>query len=237
MAKTLEPLARAPSLYRSVQEAIKEFIIANSLRPGDMLPPETELVRQLGVSRTSVREAVKALESLGLLEVRQGSGLVMREFSLQPLLENLSYGHFDLQELEEVLEIRRVLEVGLISAAMDRMPAATLADLRQTAQLMREHAERSIANHAEDRRFHQLLFAALGNQILLSLLDVFWLTFNKASAHADLHDTDPLRTAADHAAIVEAIAAGDVEATRRALDRHYDGLIGRLARARAARGS
>jgi DNA-binding FadR family transcriptional regulator len=100
---------------------------------------------------------------------------------------------------------------------------------------MRQNAEEGTSLHLEDRRFHQLLFEALGNQTVLNLLDVFWLTFNKASAHADLHDTDPVRTARDHAAVVKAIAAGDVEATRKALDRHYDGLKERLARAQKAR--
>jgi DNA-binding FadR family transcriptional regulator len=97
-----------------------------------------------------------------------------------------------------------------------------------------------VPGHVLDRlglllRGGELLFEALGNQTLLRLLDVFWLTFNKAAAHADLHDTDPLRTYRDHRAIVEAIAAGDAAATRRALDQHYDGLKGRLARARQAR--
>ena len=235
MAKALAPLDRAPLLYRSVQEAIKEYILDAGLHPGDMLPPETELARQLGVSRTSVREAVKALESLGLLEVRRGSGLVVREFSLQPLIEHLPYGRFDLDELAEITEIRRVLEVGMIEAAMAAMPAATLDDLRRIIAQMEARAAQGVTAYAEDRLFHQLLFEALGNQTVLSLLDVFWLTFNKASAHVDLHDTDPLHTAADHVAIVEAIAASDVKATRRALDRHYDGLKGRIARARRAR--
>ena len=235
MPKTLEPLARAPLLYRSVQEAIKAHIIDNALRPGDMLPPETELARHLGVSRTSVSEAVKALESLGVLEVRRGSGLVVREFSLQSLLENLSYGHFDLEELAEITEIRRVLEIGMIEEAVARMSPATLDDLLRVVAQMGEQAERGRNFQAQDRRFHQFLFEAMGNQTLLRLLDVFWLTFNKAAAHADLQDTEPLRTYRDHRAIVEAIAAGDAAATRRALDQHYDGLKGRLARARQAR--
>jgi DNA-binding FadR family transcriptional regulator len=236
MPKTLEPLVRAPLLHRTVQEAIKEFVLDNDLRPGDMLPPETELARQLGVSRTSVREAVKALESLGLLAVRRGSGLFVREFSLQPLIENLSYGVlFDLQALAEIMEIRRVLESGMVEETMTRMPETTLADLHQVVARMGDQAEQGNPFFAEDRRFHQLLFAPLGNATLLNLLDVFWLTFNQASVHADLRDTNPARTYRDHVAILEAIAARDVEGARWALDQHYDGLKERLARARQAR--
>jgi DNA-binding FadR family transcriptional regulator len=235
MSKSLEPLSRAPSLYRSVQEAIREYILANELRPGDMLPPETDLGRQLGVSRTSVREAVKALESLGLLEVRRGSGLIVREFSLRALLENLSYGHFGLDELDEILEIRRVLESGLVEEAMTRMSDATLDDLRRVVAEMGRKAELGRPFFTEDRRFHQLLFTPLGNSTLLKLLDVFWLTFSKAATHADLEDRAPDRTYRDHVAILDAIAAHDVEGARRALYQHHDGLKGRLAMARQVR--
>jgi DNA-binding FadR family transcriptional regulator len=233
MANTLEPLARRQPLHHSVQEAIRTYIIDNRLRPGDMLPPETEFVRRLGVSRTSVREAVKALESIGILEVRHGSGLAVRQFSLQPLLENITYGSFDLDELAELTEIRRVLEIGMIEAALQRMSAATLDELRQIVAQMGAAAERDHDYMVEDRRFHQLLFAGLNNQTLLTLLDVFWLTFNKATAHADLRGSDPISTYRDHLAIVEAIAAGDSAEARRALDRHYDGLKDRITQERA----
>jgi DNA-binding FadR family transcriptional regulator len=87
----------------------------------------------------------------------------------------------------------------------------------------------------EDRRFHQLLFESLGNQTLLKLLDVFWLTFRKASHHADIHDDDPLRTWRDHADIAAAVAAKDIGKVKIALGNHYDGLQGRLARAQVHR--
>jgi DNA-binding FadR family transcriptional regulator len=237
MAKTLEPLARPPLLHQSVLEAIKAYIIDNGLQPGSVLPAETEFARRFGVSRTSVREAVKALESVGLIEAHRGSGLKVREFSLQPFLENLTYGRFDLDELAEITEVRRALEIGMIEKAMARMSAATLDELRQAVARMGAHAERGQADVEADRRFHQLLFAGVNNRTLLTFLDAFWLTFYKVAAHADVLDADLMPTYRDHQAIVEAIAAHDVEAARRSLDRHYDRQMERLELLRQERAS
>lgn len=234
METRLKPLVRPALLHHSVQDAIRAFILDNTLRAGDPLPPETELARQLGVSRNSVREAVKSLESLGILETRRGSGLFVRAFSFDPLLENLSYGLlFDLRELAELLEIRRALETGLIGAAMRVMPSSAVAALGEVVTAMAELANRGENFADDDRRFHQVLFEPLGNQTLLKLLDVFWLTYRQASRHTDLLNPELIPTYKDHAAIFEAVAAGDVAEARAALDRHYAGIAGRLARAQA----
>ncbi|MGH2616631.1 MAG: FadR/GntR family transcriptional regulator [Thermomicrobiales bacterium] len=234
MPSALKPLVRPALLHHSVQDALRAFILENQLQAGDPLPPETDLARQLGVSRNSVREAVKALESLGILETRRGSGLFVRAFSFAPLLENLHYGLlFDLRELAELLEVRRVLETGLIGAAMAAMPEHAVSALRDGVTAMQERATRGESFEEEDRRFHQILFEPLGNRTVLKLLDIFWLTYREASRHADMRNPDPIPTYEDHAAIYNAVAAGNVEEARAALDRHYAGLVRRLARAQA----
>lgn len=232
MPQALGPIERPPSLHHSVQGAIRAYILKHGLRAGDALPPEHELARQLGVGRNSVREAVKALDSLGVLEARRGSGLFVRAFSFEPLLASLPYGLLvDLQELAELLEIRRVLETGMIESAIATVGEPGLQELRLTVERMAARAALGEAFLDEDRRFHQLLFAGLGNRTLLKLLEVFWLTFRQAAEHADIGNTDPMRTYRDHAAIVEAVAAGDATEARRALDRHYEGITDRLAQA------
>lgn len=228
----LPAVERAPLLSHTVQDAIRAAILANRLQPGDPLPSEAELARQTGVSRSSVREAIKALASLGIVETRRGSGAFVRAFSFDPLLQNLSYGLLvDLRELGELLEIRRVLETGMIEQAMRDMPPELLAALRAVIEHMHVRAERGEGFVEEDRRFHQLLFEGLGNGMLLKLLDVFWLTFRKASEHADIRDADPLRTYRDHAAILAAVEAHQGADARDALNRHYAGLGERLLRA------
>lgn len=235
MSKPLPRLHQGPLLSYSAQEIIKEYILENHLRPGDALPPETELGRQLGISRNSVREAVKGLVALGIIEVRRGSGLFVSQFSFEPLLENISYGvRFELKELSDLLEVRRVLEVGLIEKAMAAARPEQIERLREVLREMESRVTRGENFLEADRLFHRILFENLDNTILLTLLDTFWVTFRKATAQTAIEDIDPLRTYRDHAAIVDAVEAGDVTQARATLEQHYAGIVERLARARGA---
>lgn len=229
--KPIKPVYRPPLIYHSVQDAIRNYIVDNNMQPGDMLPPENELARQLGVSRNSVREAVRSLESLGVVETRRGSGLYVRDFSLEPILENLPYRLLtDLRELSDLLQVRRVLETGMIETAMEAMSAEQKQRLADVVEAMRLHADKGETFAPEDREFHGLLFDHLDNTILTRLLDIFWQTFNRASRLIPIWDADPVWTYQAHKAILDAIVANDPALTRAALDAHYSGLAGRLAR-------
>lgn len=235
-AKPLQRLERPPSLHRFVLDTLKNYIVENAMQPGDPLPPETELARQLGISRNSVREAVKALETIGVLETRRGNGLYVREFSFEPILENLSYGLMtDLRKLDELFVIRQTLEAGLIGAAIEAMTDDHRETLVSILGEMRQRAERGEPFASEDRQFHLALFESLGNETLLKMLDLFWLTFRSASQSTAIIDRNPLQTYQDHADILEAVLAKDVSHARVALTQHYYGLSGRLARAQQAR--
>lgn len=229
MARVLERLEQSPSLYQAVQEAIKNYILDNQLQPGDPLPPENELARELGVSRNSVREAVKSLESLGIVEARRGSGLYVGNFSFDLLLENLPFGLLsELQQLTDLLEIRHILEMQMIETAIRTMSDHQIAILQEIIERMRSRAEKGQVLLEEDREFHQRLFQSVGNRTLLKLLDVFWVTFRKAAESADIRDTDPMHTYYDHVAIFEAVKARNVEQARDALKQHYKVIESRL---------
>ncbi len=231
--KGLEPLQRPPLVSQSVQMAIREYIVSNDLQSDAPLPPETQLAEQLGVSRNSVREAVKALESLGIVETRRGSGIFVKAFSLEPLLGNLQYDLlFNMRDLRELLQVRRVLETGMIGDAMGVMSPERLDRLREIVERMRVRAEKGEAFPEEDREFHQCLFEDLGNETLLELLDIFWLTFQKASEHTDIADYEPEYTYQLHLPIIEALSTGDLQKAADALKQHYSGLEGRLERVR-----
>ena len=244
MAKVLKPLERAPLLYISVQDALKDYIFENNLQPGDPLPSENELAEQLGVSRNSVREAVKALVSLGVVESRRGSGLFVQSFSLSPLLDSLPYAlisESDLQALEDLLEVRRILEVAMIDAAIRSFTDEDFAYLDDLLARMYLFAAKGQPCLPEDREFHQYLFKNVGNRVLSRLLDIFWIVFRKSLQHTDVVDAKPMSTYQDHVAIVEAIKARDVAAAQAALARHYDkdrredSLRGRLERMKQER--
>jgi len=225
-AKLISPLRRPPQLHAIVLEELRNYIQQNRLQPGDPLPPESELAARLGVGRNSVREAIKALESLGILEVRRGIGVFVKKFSFQPLLDNLGYGlGVSLRDVEELRDIRRVLETGLIHRTIEVISEEELAALRAVTETMRERAERGESFAEQDQQFHQLLFRCQNNTMLVGLIDVFWRAFYAASNFANLRNSDPMVTWRDHHEIVEAIAAKDVERARARLDAHYAGIM------------
>jgi len=224
-AKSIQPLIRAPLLHISVQESLKRYIEDNSLKSGDPLPPETFLAQQLGVGRNSVREAIKALESIGILETRRGIGVFVADFSFKALIDTLAYGlHESLRDVEELREIRSVLETGLIGKTIEMISAKDLDELRTVTEAMKVRAERNESFAQEDQLFHQLLFRCQGNGMLSKLIDVFWMAFYKASNFTNLANPNPLKTWRDHHEIVEAIAARDVALARKRLDEHYRGI-------------
>ena len=232
--KPIKPVYRPPLIYHSVQDAIRNYIIDNTMHSGDMLPAENELARQLGVSCNSVREAVRSLELLGMIETRRGSGLYVSDFSFEPILENLPYHLMtDLRGLSDLLQVRRVLETGMIETAMNLMTGAQKNHLSEMIEAMRLRAEQGETFAPEDREFHGLLFELLDNIILTRVLDIFWQTFNRASRLSPIWDADPGWTYQAHKAIVDAILANDPLRAREALDEHYSGLEGRLARLQA----
>lgn len=223
--KPMKPVERAPLLHVTAQESLRVYIVDNDLKAGDPLPPESALALQLGIGRNSMREAIKALESVGVLETRRGIGVFVKEFSFQPLLDNLAYGLQDsLRDIDELRDIRRVLEVGLIERTIALIGNDDIAELRRVTDTMHAKALRNEPIAAEDQEFHQLLFRCQNNRMLTALLEIFWLAFYKASGLADLGNPAPLDTWREHQSIVDAVAARDVPGARLRLDAHYRGI-------------
>ena len=223
MPPEFDRLARAEPLHKSVQDAIRQYIRDHNLQAGDPMASELELARRLGVSRNSVREAVKSLQSLGVLESRHGSGLFVRAFSWDPLLDNLAYDLMrDMRALAELLDIRRILELGMVGQAVRRLNEAQRAELTALLERMKARAALGEGFPEEDREFHRTLYRELGNVTFLRLLDIFWLAFRRAAeSETDLVDVDPQVTYEGHLRIFEAAEAGDEDETYRALEDHY----------------
>ncbi|WP_220447667.1 FadR/GntR family transcriptional regulator [Nonomuraea diastatica] len=222
-------LGNTAPLYQIVQQEIRNYILRQGLRPGDPLKPESELARLFGVSRNSVREAVKALESTGVLETRRGSGVFVRDFSFAPLLDHLPYGLIQDQRatLRELTALRKTLESALITDAMRVMSPASVTALRETLETMRELAEGGEGFPEYDRQFHQLLFRDLGNAMLLRLFDQFWLAFHAAVPPS--RGRTPMDAYHGHATILDAILTGDPDQARTAINDHYIGIESKLA--------
>ena len=227
-----EPLAdRSPRLplHRQVRDAIRSYILANDLSPGDPLPSEGQLAQLLGVSRNSVREGVKALEVQGVIEARVGSGLFVRSFSFDPILETLPYGLLvDLDTVGQLLHLREVLDLGASGQMVEAVSDDQLKLLSDVLEQWADVAAGGGYSAELDRRFHLLLYRELSNPLLHKLSMLFWDAFNQVtdkSAVSNLPDVrDPWQTLELHREIYEAFADRDVDRLRSAMSAHYPGI-------------
>lgn len=217
--------------YRQAQIEIKRYIEAQKLRPGDALPPEGVLAERLGISRPSLREGVKALESLGIVEARHGDGLFVSAFSFDSIIENLPYAAVaDGKQLFDLLQVRAALENGVICEIVDRIGSEDKQRLRALANLMLEAARRNEPFDKEDGEFHATLYRCLNNPFLSRLVDLFWQVFRRLNqaSNFDAEQWSPESTANDHMRIVEMIERSDKAGLIAAHQKHFHGIFTRL---------
>jgi DNA-binding FadR family transcriptional regulator len=197
-------------------EKIKEMIVSGALRPGDRLPREADLAERLGLSRNSLREAVKALSLIHVLDVRQGDGTYVTSLEPSVLLEAMAfviYFHRD-DTVLEFLEVRRILEPAAAAMAATRMTEAETAELRDLLAKLGEDpsVEELVAN---DLEFHRRIAVGSGNQVLCSLVEGLSGPTQRARIWRGLtQEAAVARTLAEHHAICDAIAAGQPDVAR-----------------------
>jgi DNA-binding FadR family transcriptional regulator len=219
---------RGQALYKSVCDYIKQYILDHDLKPGDPLPPEGQLSEDLGVSRSSVREAVKSLQSLGIIDAQQGNGLFVRELNFDPMLETFKFGmSFDTGTVTELLQIRIWLETAVIGDAVKRIGEE---ELKQLAHVL-DKWEAGILNGEDsaelDETFHRILYSVLENETLMRLFDVFWVSFWGLEIEP-IHDFDARAELQSHRLILEAVNARDANLARTQLLRHFEHVKGRI---------
>ncbi|MGI5158396.1 FadR/GntR family transcriptional regulator [Microbispora sp. CA-102843] len=197
-------------------DKIKQMITSGELAPGDRLPKEADLAERLGLSRNSLREAVRALALINVLDVRQGDGTYVT--SLQPhlLLEAMSFVvdfHRD-DTVLQFLEVRRVLEPAATAIAAIKMSDADVKELRAILDALPADpsVEELVAN---DLRFHQHIAAGSGNPVLCSLIDSLSGPTTRARVWRGLTQEGALDdTREQHVMICDAIAARRPEVAR-----------------------
>lgn len=221
----MKPL-KSPSdrLHEQVASSIKEYILKERLADGDRLPSEHAMAATLGVSRASVREAVRTLAAVGIVEVKNGKGVFVRDFALGTIADHLPYGlEFGLDDVAELVEIRRLLEVYAIRKIALRATRADLEHMRVAVRQMQEKAERGEDFIEEDIRFHAAIANAANQRVLRMLLGGFWQLQSKIRTVC-LEKTELRRRYEEHQAILDALESKDESAAVRALERHFDNL-------------
>ncbi len=215
-------VARAASVTEEAIDKIRERIASGEWGPGDRLPKEIELADQLGLSRGSLREAVRALSQLRVLQVRQGNGTYVS--SLQPdlLLESTGFVT-DLMLGETAIhlyEVRRILEAAAAALAAARIEDEERQELRGSLERMR--VAQSVEELVEaDIAFHAVIAKAAGNSVLMSLLSNFSTRTMRVRLWHGRTANDALdQTCEELRRIFEAIIAGDPELARAAATAH-----------------
>ncbi|WP_345542634.1 FadR/GntR family transcriptional regulator [Microbacterium jejuense] len=213
---------------------IKDMIVRGELSPGSRLPPEKELAETLGLSRSSMREAVKALEVIRVLDVRRGDGTYVTSLEPTLLLEAISFvvDLHDDDSLLEIFAVRRVLESHATGLAAQRAEAADVADLNaEIAGVSLGTDIDALVEH--DVRFHAAIARLGGNGYLAGLLESLTSQTVRARAWRGLTQAGAVeRTLAEHQAILDAIADHDVELATAAAQVHISGIERWLRQAR-----
>jgi len=205
---------------------IKEMILSGELGPGDRLPPEKELSERLGLSRSSMREAVKALEVIRVLDVRRGDGTFVTSLEPRLLLEAMSFV-VDLHDDSSVLElfaVRRILEPAAVALAAARIPEGAIRDLRERIAAVGDGSSvEGLVEH--DLDFHRAIVAQAGNGYLASLIDSLSGHTVRARIWRGLTQENSVnRTLAEHRAIVDALERRDTELAQALTTVHISGV-------------
>lgn len=217
------------SLVTDVAGRIRALIEQGKLHAGDRLPPESELVEQLGVSRGALREAVKQLETVGLLTVAHGRGMFVGDASRLSECAQLFRSAMAVSPRDSLqfAEFRRIIECHLARRAAELATPEDVAELERLAEGM--HAQPASDDSVRlDWQFHRKLAEIAGNELLLNVIGVLEEFVVAGIWHTArlMPDPDEVRRSRQlHEAIVAAIRAHDPDAAGRAMTAHMDALV------------
>lgn len=235
----VEPI-KSTRIYEEIVRQIKTLVQEGKLKSGDRLPPERDLAERFKVSRTSVREAFRALESVGLIEIRPGEGTFVREVSVESLIEPLALVILTQREaVGELFEARQLLEPSIAGLSARR---ATKEEIQEMERILDEQAREVEAGRtglAQDAAFHAAIASSAHNRAITRIVHALMDLLTQSREESLQTPGRPSRSHQDHRRILEAIRQHDDAGARRAMLDHLiavEGLVlGRHAEeARAA---
>ena len=215
-------LVRTSRLYEQIVQQIEESIVKGELKPGDQLPAERDLAQRFGVSRTAVREAVKALREKGLVEAYSGRGTFVTDGTTQAVRQSLDLmvkiGQQD--GSNHLAEVRAILEPEIAALAALRIQEAEVATMREAVAVMDKAFQDPDAYIEADLDFHLALAEGAGNPLILSLLDSIVGLLREQRLKIFKVPGGPERGQVHHKKILEAVDKRDAEKARDAMRSH-----------------
>ncbi|MFZ3264271.1 MAG: FadR/GntR family transcriptional regulator [Terriglobales bacterium] len=215
-------IVRRNKVYEEVARQIERLIL-KKLRPGDKLPSERDLAETLGVSRSSIRDAIRSLELMGMVEPRQGAGTIVREISSDSLANPLANVLKRKEELvSELLDFRIMLEPPLAARAAKRVSPDEISEMEEILQRQQEKQSRGEAAVTEDAEFHYSIALASGNSVVLKVLDIVMDLLRGTRERSLQVEGRPQKSLAGHRRILAALKRHDAEGAKAAMRRHIE---------------
>jgi GntR family transcriptional repressor for pyruvate dehydrogenase complex len=215
-------VVRRNKVYEEVAKQIERMIL-KKLKPGDKLPSERELAEMLRVSRGSIRDAIRGLELMGLVEPRQGTGTIVCEVAVDALMNPFSGVRKRRHELvAELLDFRLMLEPPLAARAANRASPEEIVEMEEILRRQEEKQLRGESAVAEDTEFHYSVALASDNSVVLKVLDILMDLLRETRERSLQVGCRAERSLAGHRRILAAIRSHDVEAAKAAMRRHIE---------------
>jgi len=209
--------------YQEILLKINDIIREDQLGTGDQLPSERELSERLGVGRSSVREALRALELLGLISTRRGEGTFIEEYTSHRLVEILAFYILrDDQSSQDLLEIRKLIELDAIRLAVNRIEQKEIDDLEAIINQSEEMLDQGLIPVNEDYIFHQTIALASGNFLLYRIWKPV-ADYGKTVLSDSLNRVGrPEVSILEHRKIVDALKSKDLKKAEEAMKWHLE---------------
>jgi len=216
-------------VYSQVAKQLHTRIVRN-LKPGDMLPPERELVKKFRVSRSSVRDAIRSLEAVGLVEPRQGVGTVVREVSADAVAAPVaSVLRQKRRMINDLLDVRNIIEPALAGRAALHASAGQIAEMQAILARQEEKVRRGELAIEEDSAFHYAIALAADNSVMIELVRVLMDILRETRERWLQGQGRAEKSLAGHLRILAALQQGNASAADAAMRQHLSE-IGKIVR-------
>lgn len=229
---------RQKKLYEEIVEHVLRRIRSGELQSGDKLPTEKELAERMRVSKTAVREAMSALESMGYTRSRVGEGTFVADVTLDSLMLPVSIVlSQDRDRVEDLLELRTILEMRSAELAAQRISPEQKDKLRGMLEDMGRAVSAGGTGCTQDADFHMLLAHSTGNRVFCRIFEMCQNILMETIALVMNHPGQGRLAYEKHRQIYDAVCAGDSRAAAEAMRQHLEANAGTLAKIRDSKNS
>ncbi|MBA2518138.1 MAG: FadR family transcriptional regulator [Chloroflexia bacterium] len=213
-----------------IARRLVDYLLSGQVAPGERIPSERQLAQDLGVGRSAVREAIKSLALLGLVEVRQGDGTYLWRIDTGLPIQKIEWGLLlGVKRTHDLVEARRHLELAVAGLAAERRDEAAVLTLRELFAEMEAAASDPDRFVNADVAFHLRIAEATGNEVLVRMMSSISELLRDWIARVMRDEANFRPSLEEHRAVLAAIVAGDANAARSAMLAHMDGAASRLA--------